>query len=75
MGLKQIVKFEFTAGRLLCGTIRDYLKREQFAGRKIQFYEGTGWIERTFLVKGDAKDIVRIEKQIKNWFKENDCLD
>lgn len=65
------VSISFDAGILLCSHIRDFLESCQFDGMKIQFREGKGWLSRTFQIKGDREDIIRIQKALDNWKREN----
>ena len=65
------MKFEFTAGRLLCGPIRDFLKRCQFNDLSIKFYESSGLLERTFVVKGNDKDVANVKHSLDTWLKKN----
>lgn len=49
--------FEFQAGILLYGTVRDILEDEKFQGRKIRWREGRGFISRIFTIIGDPNDV------------------
>jgi hypothetical protein len=64
-------KFSFTAGRLLCGHVRDFLKESIFLGKDIEYLESSGWFERTFTIKGNAQDILEIKEAINEWAKDN----
>jgi hypothetical protein len=68
------MKFEFTAGCLVCGPIRDFIKRCQFNGLKIEFYEGSGFWEKTFIIKGDDKDVANVRHSLYEWANEHDLL-
>lgn len=47
-------------GILLCGYVRDAIKRAQFCGLDVQYIESSGWIERRFVLKGkDAGQVAR----------------
>lgn len=59
--------YEFTVGRLLCGQIRDFLKQIQFTHGNIDWIESKGWIERTFIIKGNADTIKLIAERLKIW--------
>lgn len=59
---------EFTAGILLCGAIRDYLKRKQFVWPNVQWVEGSGWFERTWVVKADAAHLSQLRRELHAWF-------
>ena len=63
--------FSFTCGILLCSKVRDFLKKCAFMGMSIEWIEGSGWIERDFLIKGSETDIDKIKKSIYQWVKEN----
>ena len=58
----------FVAGRLLCGQIRSYLQKRQFCGAKIEWFEGSGLVQRDWAVKGDEQDIDAVEKDIREYF-------
>ena len=66
------MKIEFTAGRILCRSIRDFLKRCQFDGLNIEFYESSEFWERTFVVKGNNKDIANIKHSLSIWNEDLD---
>lgn len=46
-----------TAGRLICGFVRDALKQAKFKGFDIEWLESSGWIERTFTIKGNPQHV------------------
>lgn len=52
---------EYTVGSMIAGKLRDYLNGEKFKGRKIDFFEGKGFIERKFIIRGNRADIAHIE--------------
>lgn len=58
-----------TVGRAHCGRIRDFLKRCKFKGVDIEYIESSGWIQRSFTVKGSDDDIVSIHKAYLDWAK------
>lgn len=64
-------RISFVAGRMLCGEIRDYLKRIEFHGVPIRWYEGKGWFERTFEIVGPASDITNINNDLRRFIQEN----
>ena len=66
-----IMKITFTAGRMLCRPIRDFLQRCKFDDLNIEFYESSGFLERTFMVKGNEKDVTTVRHSLYKWFKKN----
>lgn len=58
---------EFTAGRLLGRVIRDFLKGCEFKGMRIDWREGSGLIERDWIVKGSEADIEHIAASLRDW--------
>jgi len=58
---------ELTAGRMLCGKIRNFLNRCKFEGMNIEFIESSGWITRDFVIKGDAADMNTIKGSLDIW--------
>ena len=60
-----------TIGILLCGEVRDFLKKAQFLNYDITFFEGNGWIERDFIVKGNKKHVEMILKSLREWADED----
>lgn len=64
--------FEFEAGILICGRIRDMLDDEIFNGRKIRYREGRGWISRVFSIKGERADVEAVSERLTFYAK---CLD
>ena len=61
--------FSFTVGRLLCGRFRDMLNAEKFSGRDIEWMESSGWIDRTFTVRGVGSDIDATASRIQNYIE------
>jgi hypothetical protein len=61
--LTTVPHFKITVGLFLFSVFRDFLKQEQFKGSRIEWVESTGWISRTFTVKGEDAIMVR-EKAI-----------
>ena len=59
--------FEFEAGRLICGHVREMLESERFYGRKIRFREGRGWISRTFSIAGDEADVRAVVSRLEHY--------
>lgn len=59
--------YSFEVGRLLCGKVRNYLKQCKFKGMNIEFLEGSGWIERTFIIKGNTEDLKQIHSELDDW--------
>lgn len=59
--------FVFTAGRILCGRVRDFLNQMQFIGYNITFLESSGWIEREFLIRGDEAAISFAKTTLAHW--------
>ena len=62
----------FTCGRLLCREVRDQLQYLQFSGSIEAYYETSGWIERTFHIKGTPAQIQMIGAQFHQWCLDND---
>jgi hypothetical protein len=60
----------FVAGRLLCGPIREYLKKAKFKGYDIDFHESRGWFEREFIVKGDLEHLKIVKADIDRYVEE-----
>ncbi len=54
----------YTVGILLCGQFRDLLQREIFKGCDITFYEGRGFLDREFLVRGTLDDLLYIRRLV-----------
>jgi hypothetical protein len=66
-----MASMRFTAGRLLCGKVRDYLKGCKFRGMDIDFMESSGWVERDFLIKGSDEAIFEVRASLMRWVREN----
>lgn len=62
-------KFTVIIGRLLCRDVRDFLKMRQFEGYDIKFWESSGLIERTFMVRGEASDVADTLVKLTDWAK------
>ena len=63
---------EFTAGRLLCSHVRNFLKKCQFKGMSITFMESDGWIERDFVISGNDDDMVFVKDSLNKWVNSLD---
>ena len=59
--------YTYVAGRMLCGTLREYLDECKFKGMDIDYLEGKGWIERKFTIKGSDADVKRVGETINRW--------
>lgn len=59
--------FQITVGRLLCGQVRDFLRSAKFTGHDIDWQESSGWIERTFTVKGDPTSVRWVMRRLEHW--------
>jgi len=64
--------WEFEVGILLCRPVRDYLKRMKFYGHDIDFVESSGWLSRTFSVRGSANAISALQSAMVNWKRQLD---
>lgn len=63
---------EITAGRLLCGQIRDLVNRSNFNGAKLTMWESSGVFSRDFVIKGDPKDLRMIQDTLQDYINERD---
>jgi len=63
--------YEFEAGVLLCGQIRDFLEECRFKGMDIQWREGKGWFERTWVIKGNDEHVRQVVRALHKWSIEN----
>lgn len=61
--------FQMEVGRLLWKPLREMLDSEIFLGANIEYQEGKGWLERTFIVKGDPVDVNRVYNRVDTWMK------
>ena len=60
-------RLQFTVGRFLCATVRDYLENEAFCGRPIYWREGRGWFERRITVMGPTEHLKEIQKDLEKF--------
>jgi len=56
--------FQVDVGRLLCGSVREYLEMEKWKCVDVRWREGKGLISRTFLIAAPAKDLDKIKADI-----------
>lgn len=63
---------EFKVGRFICGTVRDFLESCKFKGFDISYIESSGWIVRTFTIKGSREHIIIVNASIIRWSELND---
>ena len=64
---------QVTVGRLLCRQVRDYLKQCEFKNENIKWIESSGFIERTFVIKGDQPVLEDIESDLDRWIKKREA--
>ena len=57
----------YEVGILLCGEMRDFLNRCKFNGAHIEYLESSGWIARTFTIKGTGKDLTLIKQALEEF--------
>ena len=67
----ELTSYSFTVGRLLCGKVRDYLKRRRFEGDQVEWLEGSGLLSREFTIKGPPDLIMDIKRELFQWKREN----
>jgi len=60
----------FVVGRLYFSTLRDYLSRQIFLGKKFMVQESSGFIQKTFTIKGDVNDVNEVYKAVTEWIKK-----
>lgn len=56
------LSFNIRAGVLLWSKLRDAVNIERFNGFNIKMFEGSGWISRDFIVKGDPEPVLRVAR-------------
>lgn len=66
-----VPSLRFIAGRLLCRFLRDYLREREVLGMPIRWMEGSGLVEREFVVSGPQEDLDKIRQDIDAWIKEH----
>ena len=63
---------EIKAGILLCGKIRDGLRKAKLiSGKDFEWIESSGLFQRTFTIKGEEEDLEVILEALEKWKKEN----
>jgi hypothetical protein len=58
---------ECTVGIALCAHARDFLKKLQFVGYDITWIESSGFLERTFIIKGSDEGLQKVKAQFDEW--------
>lgn len=66
---------EFTAGRLLCGRIRDYLKTAQFHGYKFEWMESGGLLSHRFILKSEDNTVLKLKQDLEEQAAEIGILE
>lgn len=61
---------EIVVGRLLCRQVRDFLKAAKFSGHDIDWLESSGWIERTFTLKGRPAAVRYVVATLEAWERQ-----
>lgn len=59
--------FTIIVGLLHFSKVRDYLNQCKFIGRNIDWIESSGWIDRTFTIRGTSPDIDIVLKEFQHW--------
>jgi hypothetical protein len=67
-----IAKATFKVGILMWSKVRNFLKKCQFDGMKIEFFEGSGIIEREFIIRGPKEEVEIIVESINKYMKETE---
>ena len=60
----------FTTGRFVCGHVRDFLNQCKFKGMDVDYMESSGWIERTFTIRGSDNDIEHVSQTLQAYAKK-----
>lgn len=64
--------YHYDVGLLFWREMREYLNRQRFMGRNIEWFEGSGWLERRFTVKGSAEDMKYLDRRLRAYFEFTD---
>lgn len=67
--------FQFEAGCVMCGAVRDFLAAEKLKGRDIRWHEGSGWFSRQFTVAGAPADVRFVSDRLRDWIRQLDAED
>ena len=62
-----MITASYTAGVLVRSRIRDFLKEEKFRGSKIEWIENKGFLESTFLIRGEPQQVNPVCEAIDRW--------
>ena len=57
--------FRIIVGRLMWDEVRDYLRKQQFLGRRFDWMESSGITEKEFLIKGNSSEIYPLFRDMK----------
>jgi hypothetical protein len=63
-------KWEFNAGVLIRHHIRQFLNKEMFLRKNIEYYESKGFFDSNFIVKGEYNQVKRIHDIILDWHRK-----
>lgn len=55
------------AGRLLCGAIRDFLKKAKLMEIIEDYTESSGFLEREFVIKGTEEGLLTVKESIEEY--------
>jgi len=64
--------YSFSAGILIRGQVRDFLKECKFHSIDIEWIETKGFLESHFTIKGSKENVGRVASNLIKWAKEND---
>ena len=62
--MEQYPTFQVDVGRLLCGTVREYLQMEKWKGVDVRWREGKGVFSRIFIVAAPQEDLEVLKADI-----------
>ena len=57
-------RLSYEVGIVLCGAVRNFIKESIFRGAEIEFFESSGWLMRTFVIKGKVDDVLFIKRNL-----------
>jgi len=63
-----IMTATFNCGRLCLGALRDAVSEAKFNGHNIEIWEGSGWLVKRVVVRGDEQAV----RKISDWAGKHD---
>ena len=60
-------ELSFECGALIWSRVRDLVKEAKWRGYSVDLFEGSGWISRRFIIRGERGALEPIQRTLIEW--------